>query len=520
MSASGSTARVGRFERRIVLAIAVAASMPLAGALVFGRQALREAYSVGVNPRVGTELEASLESYRARLSALREGAERDARAIGNDHLLRQALENDEAEAVDARLEALLADHPNVLVIEVVGDPPHRVERALGDDMRTLVLDAPMDATHAGRITVSTPAAPFRSYLRAGETAQVYRRLDAATNYVSSFFLLLYLVLVLSSIVVAITLATLMARRITRRVTSLAQATERVGRGDLSIELPVEGIDEVAELTAAFNTMVRDVRTSRDRIDYLERVGAWQEMAKRLAHEIKNPLTPIQLAMQEVHGAYRGEDPRFQRKLDDAKEMVEEEIRTLRRLVHDFSEFARLPTPTLSPADLGEFVKDVGRTLDPEKLRVEHPPQTPAPELLLDLPSEPLPVAIDAPMLRRALDNLVRNAVHAIDGMGSERRGRIVVSARREERFAVLVVEDDGPGVPAADRERVFSPYVTTKAEGTGLGLSIVKKLVLEHGGSVECIEGESGGAAFVVRLPMLRSDVRLPMQAEGRKESR
>jgi two-component system, NtrC family, nitrogen regulation sensor histidine kinase NtrY len=500
---------VGRFERRIVLAIVVAASLPLAGALVFGRQALREAYTVGVNPRVGTELTDSLGSYRARLVALRDGAEDAARAIAADHALNDLIESHaEGPELADRLRVLLDRHPSATVI-AIPSLGARVERAPSDDVRSLTLSEPLASGAALEVTLTTPAAPFRAYLRAGETAAVYRRLDAATNYVSSFFLLLYVTLVLSSIVVAITVSTLMARRITRRVVRLAEATERVGRGDLSIALPIEGDDEVAELTHAFNAMVRDVRGSRDRIDYLERVGAWQEMARRLAHEIKNPLTPIQLAMQEVHGAYRGDDPKFARKLDDAKEMVEEEIRTLRRLVHDFSEFARLPTPTLAPTDLGEFVRELGRALDPDKLRAEGAPKTPSPELKIEVPERELPVAIDAPMMRRALDNLVRNAVHAIDGHvgeaeGEWRRGHVWLRARLDRGWASLEVEDDGPGIPPSERERVFSPYVTTKPDGTGLGLAIVKKLVLEHGGSIVCTEGGSGGALFVIRLPIRR----------------
>lgn len=496
-----SSQRVGRFERRIVLAIAVAASLPLAGALVFGRQALREAYSVGVNPRVGTELEASLGSYRARLVGIREAAETTATQIADDDALIATLQEPAGPSRDTHLDGdllrLLAAHPEVSALALRGTG-HRRERPPGDDVRTRTFERPLGA-HVLEVTITTPEAPFSAYLRAGETAEVYRRLDAATDYVSSFFLLLYLVLVLSSIVVAITLATLMARRMTRRVSRLAEATARVGGGDLSVELPVEGDDEVAELTRSFNAMVRDVRHSRDRIEYLERVGAWQEMAKRLAHEIKNPLTPIQLAMQEVHGAYQKDDPRFGAKLDDAKEMVEEEIRTLRRLVNDFSEFARLPEPTLLPTDLGAFIRELGRTLDPDKLRAPHHPDISAPTLSIEADVE-LPVAIDPPMFRRAVDNLVRNAVHALDDAAQQ--GRILLRTHRVGEEAWLEVHDDGPGVAVADRERVFGPYFTTKVEGTGLGLAIVKKLVLEHGGTIACTKSELGGAAFVVRLPI------------------
>jgi len=500
--------RIGRFERRIVLAIAVAASLPLAGALVFGRQALREAYSVGVNPRVATELEGSLESYRARLIGIREAARADAARIARDEVLGTALGEPpsiEREArIEERLHHLLTANPEITEL-ALRRTDHRVTRAPADDVRARTFSEPA-GEHVLEVTVTTPEAPFSAYLRAGETAEVYRRLDAATDYVSSFFLLLYLVLVLSSIVVAITLATLMARRMTRRVSRLAEATTKVGGGDFSVELPVEGDDEVAELTLAFNAMVRDVRHSRDRIEYLERVGAWQEMAKRLAHEIKNPLTPIQLAMQEVHGAYQKNDPRFGAKLDDAKEMVEEEIRTLRRLVNDFSEFARLPEPTLLPTDLGAFVQELGRTLDPDKLRAANHPDTAAPTLEIEANDE-LAVAIDPPMFRRAIDNLVRNAVHALDDAAEARAGRILLRAYRVADEAWLEVHDDGPGVASADRERVFGPYFTTKVEGTGLGLAIVKKLVLEHGGTIACTSSELGGAAFVVRLP-IRPDSR------------
>ncbi len=500
--------RMGRFERRIVLAIAVAASLPLAGALVFGRQALREAYSVGVNPRVGTELDGSLESYRARLVGIRQAAAASAARIARDDGLRAAIvapEDERDGRIDDALRRLLDADASVEALAVAG---RRRERTIEGEVRRRTFVEPVGG-HALEVTLTTPEAPFAAYLRAGETAEVYRRLDAATDYVSSFFLLLYLVLVLSSIVVAITLATLMARRMTRRVSRLAEATTKVGGGDLSVELPIEGDDEVAELTHAFNAMVRDVRRSRDRIEYLERTAAWQEMAKRLAHEIKNPLTPIQLAMQEVHGAYQKGDPRFATKLDDAKEMVEEEIRTLRRLVSEFSEFARLPEPTLAPTDLGAFVRELERTLDPEKLRAESHPAGPAPSLAFEADVE-LPVAIDPPMVRRAIDNLVRNAVHALDDAAREAPGRILLRARRVGDEASLEVHDDGPGIEPNDREAIFGPYFTTKVEGTGLGLAIVKKLVLEHGGSIACTSSELGGAAFVIRLPLRREGRRAP----------
>jgi nitrogen fixation/metabolism regulation signal transduction histidine kinase len=258
-------------------------------------------------------------------------------------------------------------------------------------------------------------------------------------------------------------------------------------------------DEIGDLTKAFNAMVRDLRDSRGRIEYLQRIGAWQEFARRLAHEIKNPLTPIQLAVQEVHRSYRGEDAVYRRRLDDALAIVEEEVATLRRLVSEFSAFAKLPQATLEPADLNEFVRELERSLqavaeeleDAVRVRVE----------CIASGSE-LPVAIDAMMLKRAVDNLVRNSIQALRARPERNTGLVRVRAMRDGQYALLQVADDGPGVAPGDRARVFDPYYTTKTEGTGLGLAIVKKVVLEHDGEIDCGPSELGGALFTIRLPL------------------
>ncbi len=293
----------------------------------------------------------------------------------------------------------------------------------------------------------------------------------------------------------------LSRRVTRRVALVAEATKRVGSGDLSVVLPIESKDEVGELTRAFNDMVRDMRTSRDRIDYLSRVSAWQDFARRLAHEIKNPLTPIQLAVQEVHRRYTGSDLTFKKSLDDARSIIEEEVATLRRLVGEFSSFAKLPEAHLDDADLVEFANEAFRTLaaigSPEK----------AGDALVDVrceaPNGPIAVRIDAMMLKRCVDNLVRNAVQAVRAAGPA-SGLVVLTVRQEGSNALLEVQDNGSGVAAADQMRVFYPYYTTKADGTGLGLAIVKKVVLDHGGDIECLSAKGGGALFRIRLPLAK----------------
>ena len=187
-------------------------------------------------------------------------------------------------------------------------------------------------------------------------------------------------------------------------------------------------------------------------------------------------------------------------LDDAKIIIEEEVATLRRLVGEFSSFAKLPEPQLEHADLAEFATDAMKSLS-----IEHGDGH-ALHVRLDAPSERVPVNIDAMMLKRCVDNLVRNAAQALKN-ANVAQAQIEIRVRRENHDAVLEVSDNGPGVPEDARARVFEPYYTTKADGTGLGLAIVKKIVLEHGGEISYAPSKTGGACFRIALPLLRNEV-------------
>jgi signal transduction histidine kinase len=504
----------GRFEKKILAAILAVAIMPLVGALFLGKRALREAYGVGVNERVREQLEQGLTVYREHFAALRADAERTAEACARDHDLIEAIEQRPLVRADlpdlhAVLAALLARYDNVTALQVIGAGGVAIatEKRAGVDegsLRLLTLERTVshEPPVTLNVTVGTSAKHFGDYLRAGELSEVFRALERGSDYVTATYLAVYIGLLFGVIVTALGIGIMLSRRVTRRVAQLADATAQVGAGDLNVNVPTDDRDEVGDLTRAFNTMVRDMRDSRDRIEYLSRISAWQEFARRLAHEIKNPLTPIQLAVQEAHRSYRGDDPRFQRMLEDTRSIVEEEIATLRRLVGEFSEFARLPQVRLESADLGVFVQDA---MESAARVVEHEDDEPHVVLETEVADAPLPVRIDAMLLKRCLDNLVRNAAHAVRSARPTGTGHIHIVARAEGDQALLEVCDDGPGVPLESRERIFDPYYTTKAEGTGLGLAIVKKTVLEHGGEITCLEASQGGACFRITLPMTRT---------------
>jgi nitrogen fixation/metabolism regulation signal transduction histidine kinase len=393
---------------------------------------------------------------------------------------------------------------------------------------------------------------------AGATLDAYTRLEKerARVYAGSFkaFAVLLLIVGVGSVGVGY----LLARGTTRRIRRLADAIDQVAAGNLEVRVPVTGSDELTDLASAFNRMLGEMQQSRARIEYLQRIGAWQEMAQRLAHEIKNPLTPIQLAVQECHRKYGGEDPRFRALLNTTLEIVEEEVGTLRRLVGNFSSFARLPQSDLRGATLRDFLRECSEQLghlgaaadgapsasperrhasgsagawsEPGGRNLEDPSDdafvAQDVDVRWEVPDDPMPVAIDRQMLRRVVVNLVRNGIEAIrsgrpDPIPGERRGHVVVRARTGANAAAIVVEDDGPGVPEAVRERVFDPYFTTKPDGTGLGLAIVKKIVVEHNGAITAERSERlGGAAFVVELPPPHSLAIAAVQSHGAAPSR
>ncbi len=499
---------LSRFERKILAAMLLVALAPLVGALVLGRQVLLDAYRTGVNEEVLDQLEDGVDAHRAHLVALREDAEHVADAIGGSAALRDALEADAD--VQTTLEDFLRRYESAATIEIL-DGDHVVAQATSESRldparwRPLVQERPITLTGDRHlqvaITLTAPVSAFESLQRAGEQADMLGRLEDQADFVSETYVRVYVGALAGLIVIALLIALIYSRRVTGRVTVLANATRRVGAGDLTVHVPTEGADEVEELTDAFNTMVRDMRASRTRIEYLQRIGAWQQFARRLAHEIKNPLTPIQLAAQEMHRSYGGEDEAYEKKLDDACSIIEEEVATLRRLVGTFSSFAKLPAADLADADVSDFLDDIERSV-PAILEDVFGEGEPPARVVVEGTDEPLPVRVDAMMLKRCVDNLIRNALQAMrDGEGSEVRVRAI----RADDHALLEIVDDGPGIPEAQRARVFDPYYTTKGDGTGLGLAIVKKVVLEHGGEIEVGESSEGGARFVLRLP-LRED--------------
>ena len=523
----------GRTERRLALAILLTAIIPLVAALLLANSLFSQASASWFNPEVGTQLDRGVDVYKDYVKAIKDDMRHQTDAIAADELLREAARKRNSETIETQLDALFSHFPELVTLSIEDDEGHVLARRdrgrpVNDATeRSLEVRRPFGGTDAesGASVLATFAIDRRRLDELESTGAVvtrYHALEASRSELYRGYMYAFGALLGATMLITLTLGILLARGVTRRINRLGAAIGLVAQGDLAVRVPVTGDDELGDLARTFNHMLGEMAQSRARIEFLQRIGAWQEMAQRLAHEIKNPLTPIQLAVQECHRKYAGDDPRFRSLLDTTLEIVEEEVGTLRRLVGDFSNFARLPQAELRDASLKDFLQECSEQLH----HLEDVPGVDATEaetialqnvdIRWKVPEAELPAAIDRQMLRRVLVNLVRTATQAIrdariprGGSSQPARpvgagevlGHVVVSARREGEGAAILVEDDGPGIPAEARARVFDPYFTTKVDGTGLGLAIVKKIVVEHGGRIDVATRSLGGASFVIHLP-------------------
>jgi len=304
---------------------------------------------------------------------------------------------------------------------------------------------------------------------------------------------------LAGLALALLAGALLARRFTHPLEELADAAGRLARGDLDAEVRVRSAgplgtrDEVAALGVAWNRMVADLRTARDELVRAERIAAWREIAQRIAHEIKNPLTPIQMAietLQRAHGR-RATDERaaalFDELFTESATTIIGEVKRLAHIVTEFSRFARLPAPSLATLELNPVVESALQLYAGTPVTVRR-------ALGAGLPS----VRADRDQLTQVLVNLLENARDAV----AEGGGAVEVETRLDGREVALTVRDDGPGMSEEVRAKIFVPYFTTKTKGTGLGLAIVHRIVTDHGGTITVESAPGKGAAFVVRLPV------------------
>jgi nitrogen fixation/metabolism regulation signal transduction histidine kinase len=319
----------------------------------------------------------------------------------------------------------------------------------------------------------------------GQARGYYGRLAVLVDLQHRWVWLLVGALAVVVAVTAVLLARGLSRQMSEPLVALTGAFGRVAEGDLATRVPESGAPELRALAASFNAMTERLAAAREALARAEREAAWRDVARGLAHEIKNPLTPMRLSLHRLQKRADAVPEREREAVRDSLAALLQEVEHLARLAEQFSQYARLPEPRLEPVDLAEVVRSAAALHEPGHVAIEVACAGPA------------RVRGDRLLLSRAVHNLLLNACEASpEGGAVELR---VATAGAEARLEVL---DRGPGVPADLASRVFEPYVSTKNRGSGLGLSLVRDIAAQHGGRVEIGNREGGGARALLVLPL------------------
>ncbi|HEV7672988.1 MAG TPA: ATP-binding protein [Candidatus Angelobacter sp.] len=293
--------------------------------------------------------------------------------------------------------------------------------------------------------------------------------------------------------IGVVVSGIVTARFSRPIKTLAQAATEIGHGNWDVRVETSGKDEIGKLAVAFNQMTEELMGQRARLVQSERVAAWRELARRLAHELKNPLFPLQITVENLLRARQNTPQMFDEVFQESTATLLAEIANLKTIIGRFSDFSKMPAPQLQAVDLNELVRGVAQLFqgqfnrDPGRIQPK-----------LQLGDAPL-VSADPVLLRRVMENLVLNAIDAMP-QGGTLTFRTMTST--DDRFALFELADTGAGLTAEECERLFTPYYTTKQHGTGLGLAIAQSVISDHHGRITVSSKKDQGTTFHVELPV------------------
>jgi signal transduction histidine kinase len=303
---------------------------------------------------------------------------------------------------------------------------------------------------------------------------------------------------LAALLIGLLVSWWVSRRITRPVEELANGAREVASGRWDTHIDVKGSDEIGQLAAAFNDMTKTLASQKEKLVQTERVAAWRELARRLAHELRNPLFPLQITVENLQRARQLGPQQFQEVFSEATATLKAELANLNSIVGRFSDFSKMPAPQFTRVNVNEVLRNAVRLFEPQFTAVGKP--SIATEFFL---SESLPeIDADPDLLHRAFQNLLLNALDAMPAGGT-----ITLKSSDAGESVRIEVADTGKGLTPEECSRLFTPYYTTKQLGTGLGLAIVQSVVSDHHGAISVSSEEGRGAAFRIDLPKRQSGV-------------
>ncbi len=306
----------------------------------------------------------------------------------------------------------------------------------------------------------------------------------------SYFLVAFINIYLLLVVLAVVLALFVSNHVTRPLQLIKAKLAHIEFGKTNEKISWSRDDEIGSLIGEYNRMIDELAASADLLARSERETAWREMARQVAHEIKNPLTPMKLSVQYLEKAWKEKLPGWDRRLERFTKTMVEQIDNMSEIAREFSDFAQMPAGKSDRIELGEFVTEV---IDLYKAYENL-------DIRLDLPEreDPMYVHADRKQILRVFNNLIKNAIQAYERNAT---ARIDISILSEDRHYKATITDYGCGIPNNLQENIFNPYFTTKAKGMGLGLSMVKNIIESMKGRVDFTSREGGGSSFIFWLP-------------------
>jgi nitrogen fixation/metabolism regulation signal transduction histidine kinase len=289
---------------------------------------------------------------------------------------------------------------------------------------------------------------------------------------------------------SIILSLVISNWLTRPLQILQESLSGLKLGSKNEKIEYVANDEIGMIVNAYNHKIEELEVAAERLTKTERETAWREMARQIAHEIKNPLTPMKLSVQHLLRVYDPKKPEEStQRIKKVVDSIIEQIDGLTKIANEFSNFARMPLPLKEKQDLVSIIKNTIVVYDERD------------DYTISLASEEdkLELLVDKAQVIQVLNNLIKNAIHALYNNES---GEITISCYGESHFAIVSVSDNGTGINKEVQEKLFTPHFTTKTKGSGIGLSVVKQIIENHGGEISFESEETKGSTFTFRLPL------------------
>jgi len=329
-------------------------------------------------------------------------------------------------------------------------------------------------------------------IRVGEGQASYQQAAATRKPALKEMLIVLLLTSALILLIAFWATSMISRSITEPIQRLVRGTKQIAKGNLNYRVSVHTEDEFSILASAFNQMTEDLKRSTEELKRAEKLAAWREIAQKLAHEIKNPLTPIQLNAQRLQRRYHTNPEGYGELVDQLTKIIIDEVEGIRRLLNEFSKLARLPAPELKPTDVHKIIEKATELMGelPANITINS-------DIVANLPL----IYADEEQIKRAIFNIVKNAIESM----MEKGGKLTIKAYPSKEQVVIQFIDTGPGVPPEMQSKLFVPHFSTKKDGMGLGLAIVKKTIDAHGGDIAVdTNPPESGTTFTIRLPVAK----------------